>query len=184
MIVTLWIVIEIHLCTMYSRYIAVSLSTTPTKDTPQQPMGVCYEGSFVGSKFGTMACMWSRGIVCHGRPTRYVKLRVAHAPGMLGTFSPSSSYCVTHVPWCMLGSLTRGGGENVPGIPGACAIRHFTYLVRGPCKILFDPVFAFAFVELYASLCFIGQRYIKSKVCWKYYPHADHRLLDIKYYTF
>ena len=27
--------------------------------------------------------------------------------------------CVTHVPWCMSGSLTRGGGENVPGIPGA-----------------------------------------------------------------
>ena len=30
--------------------------------------------------------------------------------------------CVTHVPWCMSGSLTRGGGENVPGIPGASAI--------------------------------------------------------------
>ena len=25
-----------------------------------------------------------------------------------------------------------GGGGNVPGIPGACAIRNFTYLVRGP----------------------------------------------------
>ena len=29
--------------------------------------------------------------------------------------------CVTHVPWCMLGSLTCGGGENVPVILGACA---------------------------------------------------------------
>ena len=29
--------------------------------------------------------------------------------------------CVTHVPWCMSGSLTCGCGENVPGIPGACA---------------------------------------------------------------
>ena len=29
--------------------------------------------------------------------------------------------CVTHVPWCMSGLLTRGGRENVPGIPGACA---------------------------------------------------------------
>ena len=29
--------------------------------------------------------------------------------------------CVTHVPWCMSGSLTCGGGENVPGIPSACA---------------------------------------------------------------
>ena len=40
--------------------------------------------------------------------------------------------CVTHVAWCMSGSLTRGGGENVPGIPGACATRNFTYLLRGP----------------------------------------------------
>ena len=28
---------------------------------------------------------------------------------------------VTHVPWYMSGSLTCGGGENLPGIPGACA---------------------------------------------------------------
>ena len=40
--------------------------------------------------------------------------------------------CMTHVPWCMSGSLTRGGGENVPGIPGACATRKFAYLARGP----------------------------------------------------
>ena len=42
--------------------------------------------------------------------------------------------CVTHVPWCMSGSLTRGGGENVPGIPGACATHNFVCLIRGPCK--------------------------------------------------
>ena len=42
--------------------------------------------------------------------------------------------CVTHVQWCMSGSLTHGGGENVPGIPGACATHNFTYLARGPCK--------------------------------------------------
>ena len=42
--------------------------------------------------------------------------------------------CITHMPWCMLGSLTRGGGENVPGITGACATRNFMYLVRGPWK--------------------------------------------------
>ena len=29
--------------------------------------------------------------------------------------------CVTHVLWCMSGSLTGGRGENVPSIPGACA---------------------------------------------------------------
>ena len=36
------------------------------------------------------------------------------------------STCVTHVPWCMSGSLTNGVWENVHGIPGACATRHFT----------------------------------------------------------
>ena len=40
--------------------------------------------------------------------------------------------CVTHVPWCMTGSLTHSGGKNVPGVSGACATRNFTYLVRGP----------------------------------------------------
>ena len=40
--------------------------------------------------------------------------------------------CVTHVPCCISGSPTRGDGENVPGIPGACATRNFTYLARGP----------------------------------------------------
>ena len=45
------------------------------------------------------------------------KIAVAHAPGMPGTFSPPSDAsdpdmhhgtCVTHVPWCMPGSLTSG----------------------------------------------------------------------------
>ena len=40
--------------------------------------------------------------------------------------------CVTHVPWCMSGSQTGGGGKNVPGIPGACATCSFTHLARGP----------------------------------------------------
>ena len=34
--------------------------------------------------------------------------------------------CIAHVPWCMPGSLTRGGGENVPG--------NFMHLVRGPSQ--------------------------------------------------
>ena len=57
----------------------------------------------------------------HGPPTRYVQLRVAHAPGMPGTFSPPPRLgdpdmhhgtCVTHVPWCMPGSLTSGFHSN------------------------------------------------------------------------
>ena len=53
----------------------------------------------------------------HGPLTRYAKLRVAHVLGMPGTFSPPPRVsdpdmhrgtCVTHVPWCMPGSLTSG----------------------------------------------------------------------------
>ena len=53
----------------------------------------------------------------YGPLIRYVKLQVAHAPRMSGTFSlplrisdPDMHHgtCVTHVPWCMSGSLTGG----------------------------------------------------------------------------
>ena len=37
-------------------------------------------------------------------------------------------------PLLLSGSLTSGGGENVPGIPGACTARNFTYLARGPWR--------------------------------------------------
>ena len=92
----------------------------------------------------------------NGPLARYLKLRVAHAPGMSGTFSPllrvndpdmHHGTCVTHVPWCMPGSLTRGsleicGGENVPGIPGACATHNLPYLLRGPLMSYSIPMFS------------------------------------------
>ena len=75
---------------------------------------------------------------------RYIA-RCACAEGA-GTFSPPPTpkkpllsdldihhgTCVSHVPWCMSGSRTRGGGMNVPGIPSACSTRSCTYLARGP----------------------------------------------------
>ena len=56
-------------------------------------------------------------IFYHGPLTRCVKLRVAHAPRMPGSFFPSlrvsnpdmhHGTCMTHVPWCMPGSPTSG----------------------------------------------------------------------------
>ena len=53
----------------------------------------------------------------NGPLARYVKLRVAYAPGMPGTFSPPPRFsdpnmhrgtCLTHAPWCMPWSLTSG----------------------------------------------------------------------------
>ena len=88
----------------------------------------------------------------HGPLTRYVKLRVrsTHASGMSETCSPPPRVtdsdkhhgtCVTLMPWCMpwpqtsrfLSTWCRG---NVPRIPGACATRNFTYLLRSPWTLV------------------------------------------------
>ena len=70
--------------------------------------------------------------VTHGPLARYEKIAGAHAPGMPGTFSPPSGTsdpdmhhgtCVTHVPWCMPGSLTsvflwsQWRGKTFPAFP-------------------------------------------------------------------
>ena len=69
--------------------------------------------------------------------------------------------CVTHVPWCMSGSLTSGGGENVPGIPGVCATRNFTYLGRGPWSYVHD---------VSKAMHKINQWYA-SRACWEGLKH-------------
>ena len=84
-------------------------------------------------------------LMWHGPLAGYVKLRVTHAPGMAGTFSsplrvsdPGMHHdtFVTYVPWCIAVSFEVGGGKNVPGIPGACATRNFSYLARGPLSLV------------------------------------------------
>ena len=65
----------------------------------------------------TLISQCTGGWRSHGPRMRYVKLQVAHAPGMSGTFSPPPRVsdpdmhhgtCVTRVPWCMPWSLTSG----------------------------------------------------------------------------
>ena len=124
-----------------------SVSRAPKFDNPKaylkHPSPYLYYNE-VGGQFKSMELRSLGHGACinpHGPLTRYVKLWVAHAPGMPGTFSPPPlvsdpgmhpGTCVTHVPRCMSGSLTCGGVENVPGILGACATRNFTYLAKGP----------------------------------------------------
>ena len=96
------------------------------------------ETSFIG-----MVVSW------HEPLARYVILRVARAPGMPGTFSPPPQFsdpdlhhgtCVTHVPWCMSGSLTRSflwsrsRGKTFPAFLAHARSVIFLYLVRGPWK--------------------------------------------------
>ena len=69
---------------------------------------------------------------CQWASCQIRKIAGAHAPGMPGMFSPSPQVsdpnmhhgtCVTHVPWCMPGSLTSGflwnrrRGETFPAFP-------------------------------------------------------------------
>ena len=63
--------------------------------------------------------------------------------------------CVTHVLWCMSGSLTRGSGDNVPGIPGACAFRNFANLVRGPWILMLMHMAPEDQIWIYTSLHYV-----------------------------
>ena len=64
-------------------------------------------------KIAGCACAGNAGNVFPRR--RFKRKPLVSDPGM------HHGTCVTHVPWCMSGSLTCCDGENVPGIPGACA---------------------------------------------------------------
>ena len=56
--------------------------------------------------------------------------------------------CFTHVPWCMLGSLTHGGRENIPGILSSCAKCNFYIFGKRPMKQL-----TYGVEVLYSLLC-------------------------------
>ena len=73
--------------------------------------------------------------------------------------------CVTYVLWLMSGSLTRFGGWNIPGIPGACATRNCKYVVRDPCH---SRVFRLA------SRCYVRFRLFQySDICVKLLLRGD-----------
>ena len=60
------------------------------------------------------------GCACAGNAGNvFLRHRLQRQP-LVSDASMHHGTCVTHVPWFMSGSLTSGGGENVPGIPGAC----------------------------------------------------------------
>ena len=64
-------------------------------------------------KIAGCACAGNAGNVSPRR--QFQRKPLVSDPGM------HHGTCVTHVPWCMSGSLTCGDGENVPGIRGAWA---------------------------------------------------------------
>ena len=97
----------------------------------------------LGAHSNTVLCHYNTVNCLQNFPNRYPigcpwascqirKIAGAHAPGMPGTFSPSPQVsdpdmhhgtCVTHVPWCMPGSLNssflrnRRRGKTFPAFP-------------------------------------------------------------------
>ena len=81
------------------------------------PYGV-RSGSSLAGVWASCQIRKIAGCACAGNVfprRRFQRKLLVSDPGM------HHGTCVTHVPWCMSGSLTCGGGENVRGIPGACA---------------------------------------------------------------
>ena len=106
-------------------------------------------------------------LLLHGPLTRYVKLRVAHArefrerfpspPISKETASQRSRHASRHVRLARavmyVGIAYPHWGENVPGIPGACATRNFTYLVRGPCNPCWRTRFSICYNRFWWHWC-------------------------------
>ena len=112
-----------------------------------------------------------------GPLARHVKLRVIHAPGMLGTFSPPQrvsdpdmhyASCMMQVPWCMPGSLpssflwSRWRGKR-PRHSHECATHNFMYLLRGPCAkfiVISVAVWYKKSISIIETVILINYRYI------------------------
>ena len=84
-----------------------------TENKQMPPCTAMPWASYQIRKIAGCACAGNAGNVFPRR--RFQRKPIVSDPGM------HHGTCVTHVPWCMSGSLTCGDGENVPGIPGACA---------------------------------------------------------------
>ena len=93
------------------------LKLTSEKTSQLRTTGPSWWESTMACGFQSPRPIMRKAFRCLGPLTRYVKLWVVYAPGMPGTFSPPPPVsdpdihhgtCVTHVPWCMPGSLTSG----------------------------------------------------------------------------
>ena len=90
-------------------------------------MGTLEWASYQIRKIAGCACAGNAGNVFPRR--RFQRKPLVSDPGM------HHGTCVTHVPWCMSGSLTCGDGENVPGIPGACAPANLRIWQEAHCEM-------------------------------------------------
>ena len=106
------------------------LSLCYNRDMTSRPLNdenKCFSDS--GCTMGLLPDTWNCGLRMRQEcRERFPRHRLQRKP-LLSDLSMHHGMCITHVLWCMSGTLTRVGGKN---IPGACAIRNIAYLARGP----------------------------------------------------
>ena len=98
----------------------IMMSTAPTDNKTTEGRMKC-----VSHQEGTLWTSYQirkiTGCACAGNAGNVFSRRRFQRKPLVGDHGMHHGTCVTHVPWCMSRSLTCGDGENVPGIPGACA---------------------------------------------------------------
>ena len=119
---------DVCMPTLIARFMGPTWGPSGTDRTQVGPMLTPW-ASYQIRKIADCACAGNAGNVFPRR--RFQRKPLVSYPGM------HHGTCVTHVPWCMSGSLTCGDGENVPSIPGAFApaILHIWQEAHEPCYL-------------------------------------------------
>ena len=104
-----------------ARTIPPILNSTRTKYTSPNPRRIITAGHDHTGQWASYQIRKIAGCSCVGNAGNVFPTRQLQRKPLVSDPDIHHGTCVTHVPWCMSGSLTCGGGKNVPGIPGACA---------------------------------------------------------------
>ena len=111
---------------------------------------LCPWASYQIRKIAGCACAGNAGKVFPH--CRFQRKPLVSDPGM------HHGTCVTHVPWCMSGSLTCGDGESVPGKPRACAPAILRIWQEAHAKELYGFDFNH---HVYSSVVVMAEIYIR-----------------------
>ena len=116
----------------------------------------CFMGLLPDTQNCGCACAGNAGNVfpvTAGKRSRHASRHVRHARAVMHAGIANYRF-----------PLKSTAGENVPGIPGACATCNFTYLVRGPCTT--------TYILGYVDKCQI----YKARLHWK---HPTYHLTEL-----
>ena len=81
----------------------------------------CHDAHVTSLQWASYQISKIAGCACAGNAGNVFPRRRFQRKPLVSDLGMHHGTCVTHVPWCMSGSLACGDGDNVPGIPGACA---------------------------------------------------------------